>query len=590
MPLNITIDNVRSAHGSVRSTPSLSDGEGSNGTGVPISPQSNSGSQEYSDTSEAQEGWATLRYPDEIQPSDSASRPRSSHRHRPPEPRANSGSRPSRRHTVREGEPLAYRTREALPEPPRSVEPAEEFVGHYRPAPAQRQSFYGGPNVGYAHSSSSGASYAPYPSVGLPPSSQLVHYPPPQPATYAPSYHPPPTHMGPPHPPHHPGYFSPPHHHPAPQPLPSHVHSPYGGSPYGPHDVMAYQTNPGYFPQYPPMQYPMPPAAMFNPYARMHSPAKSQIEEKEKEKESPQVDPEETFKRFEAILLSEKQERLDREAAKEAEIKAAEQAAKAAEERAASDKKIAEEAAAKATAAALAEAEKKAAEEAAKAKQALEDAAAAAEADKAAAVAAAAPAPPPEKKAPIKFKDAVGRKFSFPFHLCAKWQGMEELIRQAFMHVEVIGPHVAEGHYDLVGPNGDIILPQVWETVIEPDWTITMHMWPMPEKPKTPDIPPVNDDDILILDDVLKPSRSGGGKGKAGAQIPVPPPPSPPLPKFRGGLPPIAPDAPKINSGSKKPGAAKPKQKPGGFAAWLNGGRPQPKGPAKAIAKTKTKK
>jgi hypothetical protein len=64
---------------------------------------------------------------------------------------------------------------------------------------------------------------------------------------------------------------------------------------------------------------------------------------------------------------------------------------------------------------------------------------------------------------------------------------MEELIRQAFLHIEVIGPHVAEGHYDLVGPNGDIILPQVWETVIEPDWTITMHMWPIPEKPKSPD-------------------------------------------------------------------------------------------------------
>lgn len=67
---------------------------------------------------------------------------------------------------------------------------------------------------------------------------------------------------------------------------------------------------------------------------------------------------------------------------------------------------------------------------------------------------------------------------------------MEDLIKQAFLHIEVIGPHVAEGHYDLVGPNGDIILPQVWETVVEPDWTITMHMWPIPEKPKEPDAPP----------------------------------------------------------------------------------------------------
>lgn len=63
---------------------------------------------------------------------------------------------------------------------------------------------------------------------------------------------------------------------------------------------------------------------------------------------------------------------------------------------------------------------------------------------------------------------------------------MEGLIRQAFLHIEAIGSHVLEGHYDLVGPNGDIILPQVWETVIEPDWTITMHMWPSSDKPKQP--------------------------------------------------------------------------------------------------------
>ena len=59
---------------------------------------------------------------------------------------------------------------------------------------------------------------------------------------------------------------------------------------------------------------------------------------------------------------------------------------------------------------------------------------------------------------------------------------MEYLIKEAFVHVEGIGPHVAEGHYDLLGPQGEIILPHVWETVIEPDWTITMHMWPMTEE------------------------------------------------------------------------------------------------------------
>ena len=81
---------------------------------------------------------------------------------------------------------------------------------------------------------------------------------------------------------------------------------------------------------------------------------------------------------------------------------------------------------------------------------------------------------------------------------------MEDLIRQAFLHVDIIGPHVAEGHYDLIGPNGEIILPGVWETVIEPDWTITMHMWPMPE-PKEEEEPVV--------------------------EVPEPPPPEPDGPK-----------------------------------------------------------
>lgn len=56
---------------------------------------------------------------------------------------------------------------------------------------------------------------------------------------------------------------------------------------------------------------------------------------------------------------------------------------------------------------------------------------------------------------------------------------MRELIEQAFMHVDVLGPHVMEGHYDLIGPNGEIILSSVWEQVIQPDWAVTMTMWPM---------------------------------------------------------------------------------------------------------------
>jgi hypothetical protein len=58
---------------------------------------------------------------------------------------------------------------------------------------------------------------------------------------------------------------------------------------------------------------------------------------------------------------------------------------------------------------------------------------------------------------------------------------MEDLIKKAFLHVDIVGPHVVEGHYDLIGPDNEIILPQAWERVIQPGWTIMMHMWPMPE-------------------------------------------------------------------------------------------------------------
>jgi hypothetical protein len=112
------------------------------------------------------------------------------------------------------------------------------------------------------------------------------------------------------------------------------------------------------------------------------------------------------------------------------------------------------------------------------------------------------------KKAPIQFRDVVGRKFFFPYEMVATWrvsrqyilfyiilgcslfchgaddlsQGLESLVREAFIHITVIGPHVYEGHYDLVGPDGDVILPSVWEHVVVPGMPVTMHMWPLPEQ------------------------------------------------------------------------------------------------------------
>lgn len=142
----------------------------------------------------------------------------------------------------------------------------------------------------------------------------------------------------------------------------------------------------------------------------------------------------EAISRLEKLILDERTDREAREAAREAAIERAASEKAAAEERAAAEKKIAEEAAAHATAVAKAEAkveaEKFAAEEVAKAQAAADEATAAAVAEAAAEAAEtarfkaveAANQPPPPPKKPIKFKDAVGRKFSFPFHLCNTWQ------------------------------------------------------------------------------------------------------------------------------------------------------------------------
>lgn len=148
---------------------------------------------------------------------------------------------------------------------------------------------------------------------------------------------------------------------------------------------------------------------------------------------------------------------------------------------------------------------------------------------------------------------------------------MEDLIKQAFLHVEIIGPHVAEGHYDLVGPNGEIILPQVWETMVEPDWTITMHMWPMPDPPKAADPPPAAAAPAAVAERsptiVVVEPKKGGAPGAP------PPPPPPPPPPSDGAAPPPPPApsdtivvVPDPRSGKKGPAGKVPP-----LLAWTAG-------------------
>ncbi|KAK1845040.1 hypothetical protein CCHR01_12307 [Colletotrichum chrysophilum] len=168
----------------------------------------------------------------------------------------------------------------------------------------------------------------------------------------------------------------------------------------------------------------------------------------------------------------------------------------------------------------------------------------------------------------IKFKDAVGRKFIFPYTIVKSWAGMEECIKQAFLHVDIMGPHVQEGHYDLVGPDGNILLPQIWECLVEPGWTIEMRMWPMEKVP-----PPWSMGSTLPVPPGMRQGNPGfappppppgwnNGKpwysGYTGPGVPgngVPPPPPPPPPRI-------------INVG---PPPQKKRTKQGSMLSWMTG-------------------
>ncbi|KEF51395.1 uncharacterized protein A1O9_12544, partial [Exophiala aquamarina CBS 119918] len=226
-----------------------------------------------------------------------------------------------------------------------------------------------------------------------------------------------------------------------------------------------------------------------------------------------------------------REQQIRKEAA-EAALRAAAEEAAARAEKAAAEKKIADDAAAAAktaaekeaaeAAAAVQEKAKKAQEEAeAKLKEA-EEAAAKAKTEAEEAEKKAAAAAPPEKKPPVRFKDAIGRNYNFPWERCHRWRDMEGLINQAFAHIEGIGEHVMHGRYDLIGPDKEIIMPNYWESTVEPDMHITMMLWPIPEPPKEDEIivpPDFDPDAIVTFDDILHPPGGGKKKGKTPAPL-----------------------------------------------------------------------
>jgi hypothetical protein len=112
-------------------------------------------------------------------------------------------------------------------------------------------------------------------------------------------------------------------------------------------------------------------------------------------------------------------------------------------------------------------------------------------------------------------------------------QSMENMIVQAHQGFDA-AELVQQRRYDLIGPTGEVIMPQVWDIMVEPGFDITLKPWPTPEpaepEPPPPPEPEMLDENILTLDDILNP--------KKGAKMPT----------------------------------GKPKKKNGGFATWMSGG------------------
>jgi len=122
---------------------------------------------------------------------------------------------------------------------------------------------------------------------------------------------------------------------------------------------------------------------------------------------------------------------------------------------------------------------------------------------------------------------------------------MKRLIDQAFLHVEGLGNHVTEGHYDLIDEEGKILLPDVYDQSVKPGSKISQHMWPFP----TP----------------LPPSHFNRRPGPPPAPAVQNPPPAPPR-DWPGGPPPQAPQ--------RAAGLAVPPLGPGGPPVIVNLARP----------------
>ncbi|KAH8899099.1 hypothetical protein GQ53DRAFT_742187 [Thozetella sp. PMI_491] len=78
----------------------------------------------------------------------------------------------------------------------------------------------------------------------------------------------------------------------------------------------------------------------------------------------------------------------------------------------------------------------------------------------------------------ITLTDKIGRAYKLPFHRCNTWEGLNEFLKDIFQVSDSAGyTTVKQGHYDIVGPDGEILSSSLWEDVVEPGCKIRIMMW-----------------------------------------------------------------------------------------------------------------
>ena len=54
---------------------------------------------------------------------------------------------------------------------------------------------------------------------------------------------------------------------------------------------------------------------------------------------------------------------------------------------------------------------------------------------------------------------------------------MENLIKRSLTHVESMDSEIFRGRYDILSPSGEIILPEIWDSVVMPGWIVELRFW-----------------------------------------------------------------------------------------------------------------